>query len=707
MAMVNITIDGKAIVADETKTVLEAALDNGIYIPHLCHHDDLHPNGGCRLCVVRQEGVDGVITSCSTKVKEGMIIYTRDETADRIRKLSCDLMFKTHPSECVGCPKYGKCQLASISQYVGESGRDLRNQKLPTVTNEDNPLMLHEMYRCILCGRCVRACGELRGVGALKFEKVDGRMKVVIAGSSLEEAGCQFCGACVEVCPTGSIRDKLGVFKDDPGLSREMTLIPCMEGCPAHINVPKYIRFIKEGNYPAAAATVREKAPFPETLGYICVHSCELQCKRNHLDGPLSIRNLKRFAASQDDGGWRSRSFMKAATGRKVAVIGAGPAGLTAAYYLRKLGHEVTVFEKLPKAGGQMRYGIPSYRLPRTVLDREIAEIEASGVEIKCGSSVESAAQLKSRGYDAVFVSVGTHVGNRLPLPGNDLPGVYLNADFLRESNMDKPLPVGENVVVLGGGNVAIDCAQTAVRLGAKHVVMTCLEAPDKMTASDEEVKWAKEEGIIVENSRTFDRIESENGRITGLTVTKIEGLKFGPKGPEFTRIEDSTVTFPADNIVFAVGQHPDITEAFGLELERGRIKVRDGHRTSEEGVFAAGDAVTGTRSVIQAIAEARECVSEIDRYLGGDGNIEEKLAPEQFADPRIGKNMDLVKTHRTEPNVTAPENRKKCFDAMDLGFDCSKAGCEAGRCLQCDLRTKISPQKFWSDYASEEGGEK
>ncbi len=705
MANVNITIDGKQIVADETKTVLEAALENGIYIPHLCHHDDLHPNGGCRLCVVKQEGVDGVITSCSTKVKEGMVINTKDETADKIRKLSCDLMFRPHPSECVGCPKYGKCQLASISQYVGESGRDLRNQKLPTIANEENPLMLHEMYRCILCGRCVRACSELRGVGALKFEKVDGRMRVAINGASLEEAGCQFCGACVEVCPTGSIRDKVGVFKDDPGLSREMTLIPCMEGCPAHINVPKYIRFIKEGNFAAASATVREKAPFPEALGYICVHSCELQCKRNHLDGPLSIRNLKRFAATQDDGSWKEKSFMKPSTGKKVAIIGAGPAGLTAGYYLKKLGHDVTIFEKLPKAGGQMRYGIPSYRLPREVLDREIAEIESIGVKIECGSSVESALDLKNKGYDAVFVSVGTHAGNRLPLPGNDLPGVYLNADFLRESNMGNPLPVGENVVVLGGGNVAIDCAQTAVRLGAKHVVMTCLEAPDKMTASEEEVTWAKEEGIIVENSRTFDAIESENGKITGLTVTGIEGLKFGPKGPEFTRIPDSTVTFPADNVIFAVGQHPDINDEFGLELNRGRIVVNGGHKTSVEGIYAAGDAVTGTRSVIQAIAEAREAVSEIDKYLGGDGNIEESLAPEQNADPCIGKNMELTKTHRTAPTVTDPETRKNCFDAMDLGFDCSKAGCESGRCLQCDLRAKISPQKFWSDYTSEEGG--
>ncbi len=704
MAQVRLVIDGREIMADESKTVLEAALDNGIYIPHLCHHENLHPNGGCRLCVVKQEGVDGVVTSCSTKVKEGMVISTKDELAEKVRKLSVDFMFKTHPHECVGCPKYGKCQLASISQYVGDTGRDLRNQQIRVTANETNPIMLHEMYRCILCGRCVRACGELRGVGALKFKKVDGRMQVVINGSSLEDAGCRFCGACVEVCPTGSIRDKVGVFKE--GLSREETLVPCSEGCPAHIDVPKYIRFIKEGNFPAAAATVREKAPIPECLGYICVHSCELQCKRNHLDGPLSIRNLKRYAASQDDGSWKAKSFQKPDTGKKVAVVGSGPAGLTAAYYLRKLGHAVTIFEKLPQAGGQMRYGIPSYRLPREVLDKEIKEIESVGVEIKLNAAVNSADELKAQGYGAVFVAIGTHAGNKLPLPGNDLPGVYLNAEFLRSINLGQPMPVGENVVVLGGGNVAIDCAESALRLGAKHVVMTCLEAADKMTASDEEVEWAKEDGIVVENSRTFDAIESENGKLTGLTVTGIEGLKFGPKGPEFTRVPDSTVTFPADTVIFAVGQHPEITEDFGLPLVRGRI-VADSNTwaTEVEGVYATGDCVTGTQSVIKAIANARVAVSEIDKYLGGDGNIEEKLAPEQNADPYIGKATDKERAHRTEPEVTDVASRITNFDPMDLGFSCEAACGEADRCLQCDLRLQIAPQKFWSDYVPEEGG--
>lgn len=703
MGQVSLTIDNQNITVDENKTVLEAALDNGIYIPHLCHHEDLHPNGGCRLCVVKQEGVDGVVTSCSTKVQEGMVISTKDELAEKVRKLSVDFMFKTHPDECTGCPKYGKCQLQSISQYVGDTGRDLRALKVRAAADESNPLMLHEMYRCILCGRCVRACEEMRGVGALAFKKVEGRMRVVVNGNSLEEAGCRFCGACVEVCPTGSIRDKVGVIKE--GVTREMALIPCMEGCPAHIDVPKYIRFIKEGNFPAAAAVVREKAPFPESLGYICTHNCEMACKRNHLNGALSIRNLKRFAASQDDGSWKARSIQKAATGKKVAVIGAGPAGLTAAYYLAKLGHAVTVFEKLPQAGGQMRYGIPSYRLPREALDREIEEIKAAGVEIICNSDVKSAVTLKEEGYDAVFTAIGTHLGSRLPLNGNDLPGVYVNAEFLRSINLGEAFEVGEKVVVLGGGNVAIDCAESAIRLGAKEVHMACLEAADKMTASEEEIEWAKEDGIIIHNSKTFNEITGENGKVTGLSVTGVKNFYFENGKAVIEKEENSDEVIPADTIIFAVGQRPEVTEEFGLSLERGRIIADEKtHATSVDGIFAAGDGVTGTQSVIKAIAGAREAVRNIDLYLGGDGNFEENLAPEQAVNPCIGKEEGFASRERTAPEVDTVEKRVSCFDAMDHGFCQENATCEASRCLQCDLREKLIPQKFWSDYTGEEG---
>jgi NADPH-dependent glutamate synthase beta subunit-like oxidoreductase len=353
-----------------------------------------------------------------------------------------------------------------------------------------------------------------------------------------------------------------------------------------------------------------------------------------------------------------------------------------------------------------MRYGIPAYRLPREVLDREIAEIEATGVKIICNSNVESATQLKEQGYDAVFVAIGTHLGAKLPLKGNDLPNVYVNADFLRAINLDNPLPVGEKVVVLGGGNVAIDCAESALRLGAKEVHMACLEAADKMTASEEEIEWAKEDGIIIHNSKTFNEIVNEDGKVTGLSVTGVKNFYFENGQAVIEKEENSDEVIPADTIIFAVGQRPDVTDAFGLRLERGRIVAEaKSYVTTVDGIFAAGDGVTGTQSVIKAIAAAREAVSAIDIYLGGDGNIEEALSPEQNANPCIGKDVTgLADRERTMPTVDSVEARIGNFEPMDHGFGCEGASCEAERCLQCDLRAKLAPQKFWSDYVSQEG---
>ncbi len=423
------------------------------------------------MCVVGQEGVEGVVTSCVTKCQEGMVINTKDELAEKIRKLSCDFMFKTHPAECTGCPKYGKCQLASISQYVGDTGRKLKANPINAKANTKNPVILHEMHRCILCGRCVRACGELRGVGAIKFAKVNGRQQVVIDGDSLKDAGCRFCTACVEVCPTGSIREHPEIAEKLEGKTREEGCVPCRFECPAHVDVPRYIRFIDPGNYAAANAVVREKLPFPHSLGYICVHDCETACKHAYLNEPISIRNLKRFAAQHDDGEWKKQAFHKPATGKKIAVVGGGPAGLTVAYYAAKLGHSVTVFEEREKLGGQLRYGIPAYRLPRDVLDKEIGDIlEAGDITVKTGTAVENAPALLDR-FDAVFAAGGTHQGLKLPIAGVDLEGVQVNAQFLREFE-EGTANVGKHVVILGGGNVAIDCAGAAFRLGAETVDM-------------------------------------------------------------------------------------------------------------------------------------------------------------------------------------------------------------------------------------------
>jgi NADPH-dependent glutamate synthase beta subunit-like oxidoreductase/ferredoxin len=705
MSKVTLTLDNKTITADSERTILEAALDNGIYIPHLCSHENLLPAGACRMCVVRVQGTDSVVTACSTKVQDGMIVDTHDELAEKIRKLSCDLIVKTHPPECIGCPKYGKCQLQTIIQVVGDTGRRLRNNKIIMPANEKNPVILHEMYRCILCSRCVRACHDMRGVGAIKFEKVKGRMQVVIDGESLNDAACRFCSACVEVCPTGSIREHDEIAARQIGKTRETGLVPCRAGCPAEIDVPRYIRFIREGDSLSATAVVREKAPFPQVLGYVCTHPCELECKRNYLNEPIAIRNLKRYAAARDDGAWKEKRAVLPPTGKRVVVLGAGPAGLTAAYCLSGKGHDVTIYEANEKAGGQLRYGIPRHRLPRAVVDSEIGDILAPNVTLYTNSRIENAPALLERGFDAVCVAVGTHQGVKLPIPGADLAGVYVNTEFLKASELGAPPTVGKRVMVLGGGNVALDCASVAKRLGAEEVHVSCLECYAAMTASEEERSWAEEEGVILHNSVTFPEILGENGRVTGVKVQSINSFSFDENGRTILDIvPGSDELIRVDSVIFAIGQRPAIPEGFGLELSRGgRIAVHNDCETSVKGVFAAGDGVTGTASVIKAIAGARNAAGRIDLYLGGDGNIEETLAPPQYRYPCIGRQENFGCLPRRSGSIVPPENRCGSFEVMDLGMSDEDAAWESNRCLQCDLRLDIVPQKFWASYGDSE----
>lgn len=705
--MAIITIDGIRLEVPEGKNVLDCALDAGIYIPHLCHHKDLSPLGSCRMCIVEVDGEERPIPSCKLKAKDGLVIHTQTEEVKRLRMLALELLLAGHPEDCSTCPKYGNCELQMLIQYIGPKTGRLKSRAKGFSQDDRNPLIIHDMNRCVLCGRCVRACNDLRGVKVLQYQKKDLEVFTgALHQKLLKDADCRFCQACVEVCPTGTIRDKLA----NSEVRKEDYVVPCSHGCPAHIDVPRYIRFIAQGDYAAANATIREKVPFPHSLGYICVHSCELECKHQYLNEPVSIRNLKRFAADHDDGEWKKKAFHKAATGKKIAVVGGGPSGLTAAYFGAKLGHEVTVFEGSAKLGGQLRYGIPSYRLPREVLDHEIADILESGnITVKTNTKVENVANLLKEGFDAVYVAVGTHQGARLPLPGSDLDGVMVNTDFLRAFE-EGTASVGDHVVILGGGNVAIDCAGAALRLGAKTVDMACLEAYDAMTASDEERSWAEEEGVVLHNSKTFPQITGENGHCTGVEIQSVGNFRKENGRMVFDKLEGTNEILPADTIIFATGQRPTIPmdpEVFGLELTHGNYVAAKGENgeTSVEGIWAGGDSMTGTASVIRAVEGARKAISAIDRYLGGDGDIEEHLAPKQVKDPYIGKIEGFADKKRVEPRVVSAQERVKNWKScgpMDQGFDEQMAKCEAGRCLQCDLRLCISRPQTWGDFAKE-----
>lgn len=692
-----ITIDGKTIEAKEGSSILDAALEAGVYIPHLCSHPDLEAKGGCRLCSVEIDGVEGAVPSCMTKVEEGMNITINGPEANKVRKMAMELILASHPADCTGCPKFGKCELQSLYQYLGVSAERWRKKSRSVPNDDSNPLISHLFTRCIRCGRCIRACQDLRGVKVLDYVKTkDGIRAGIASGTSLKDAGCRFCGACIEVCPTGSIVDQLKMM--NPEKSYMENVVPCKANCPAHIDIPQYIRAIKEGDFDKATAIIREKVPFPEVLGSVCTHVCESNCKRNELGEPISICKLKRAAATQDSGAWKERVHKEPATGKKVAVIGAGPSGLTAAYYLAKKGHAVTVFEKNEKAGGQCRYGIPSYRLPDDLLDREIANILEIGIELKTNSDCQNLEELKQQ-YDAVLVSIGTHQGTKLPIPGNDLPGVYVNTEFLKDARSENAIQLGEKVMVLGGGNVAYDCARTAIRKGAKEVHIACLENQQQMTSSPDEIEEGAQEGVILHAAHSFLRITGED-KVTGVELKKVNRFYFDENRKAVLDLEEgSEHVIEVDNVIFAVGQKPMGTDTMNLDLTHGPyIAVNNAH-TSMEGVFASGDVVTGTRSVIQAIVGGREAAEQMDIYLGGNGDISEQLVERTTPNPCIGQVEGFADLARVNPDMISLEERCAGFTPVEKPLTCDQAKCEAGRCLQCDLRLNISNVKLWNEY--------
>ncbi len=710
MEKVTLYIDGKPIEAEKGQSVLRAALAANIYIPHICSHPDLEAQGGCKLCVVEIEGHDGPVTSCTTIAEEGMRVRTKGELLDNIRRTSMQVMMAGHP-QCTGCRSFGNCEFQALQQYLSAVNNPGMREihKETTNLNTNNPLIDRDMVRCIQCGRCIRVCADVRGVNILQYNRKDDTGETYVGTNldlSLPEANCRFCGACVEVCPTGALQDKEGIFRTD--IPRDQALVPCQADCPAHTDIPAYLRLIHEGKYSEAVGVIREKLTFPHALGYVCNNRCEKACKRNGLNDPLSIRNLKRFAVEHDtEQVWWDRYMQTAPrTGKKVAVVGAGATGMTAAFYLNKKGHDVQVFEKQKIPGGHMTGGMPEYRIPTKDVLAEMDVILKSGVKLECNHEIKNVAELK-KDYDAVLVALGTSVGKKLGyLPGANFDHVYTAVDLLRAQRLNLPIELGDTVNIIGGGNVAFDVAGTLIRMG-KTVNVVCLEK-DASQASPEERDLALEEGANLFDSHSNEAIIGTQEKVTGLQVHKINSFYFHPETRALVEdpVPDSTYIIPCDSIVFAAGQVTGLTEDFGLELNRFGYPIdpktgKSEFTTSIEGVFAAGDVITGTKFVIDAIASARECAELMDKYLGGDGNIDEVLV-DRTRNPEIGKIEGFAQLPREEMAIQPAEKRKNNFEPIYTGLTCEQAGCESGRCLQCDLRKDLHKEKVWTAYVNQ-----
>lgn len=561
------------------------------------------------------------------------------------------------------------------------------------------------LYRSLLqismnqsCGKCVPCRDGLH--------EVDFYLKSILNGDAtmeildLMEKKCRMIAetadCAVGVVGADLILDSLKEFRDEYEshikehrcAENESQTIPCISMCPAHVDVPGYIGLIKEGKYAEAVKLIRRRNPFPTACAMVCEHPCENKCRRTLVDAPLNIRGLKKYAVDEANADRVPTPAANVKTGKTVSIIGGGPSGLTAAYYLSLMGHTVELYEEHEKLGGMLRYGIPEYRLPKARLDQDISAILKTGdirvhYNTKIGREI-SFRELKERS-DAVYIGIGAQLGNRMPMENADAKNVVPAADFLQEVASGKPRDLtGKRVVLIGGGNVAMDAARTAVRLGAKttHVFT---RKQDDYTALQEEILGAMQEGVRFRTLLSFLNIEAdkETNEVAAVWLQPEILAEYDQNGMMTTEHSSNyPYRFVCDLLILGVGQRSDVAdlEKEGIPVERGRVIADETCTVSGmDGVFSGGDCVSGPSTAINAIAAGQVAAYNIDEYLGYHHKIgDDTKIPAAYPNP-------CVPTGRAEIQMKDPFERRTNFEDIELPMTCEEAMREAGRCLRCD----------------------
>lgn len=579
--------------------------------------------------------------------------------------------------------------------------------------------LMIDLNRCIGCRTCIVACRNHHEIfdhatatpnQMPYYLRVENRSQGTYPKLAVDSwvVPCQHCGEpkCMGACPEGAISkdpqtgivridketcDGCGAVAGSIAPDKQLSS-PCMGSCPAHMNVQGYVRLVAKGKFQEALKLMKEDNPLPAICGRVCDHPCESQCNRGGIDEPVAINAIKRFVADLDlNAGTRYVPEVRNKKTDKVAVIGSGPAGLSCAYFLAREGYQVTILEKAPVLGGMLATGIPSYRLPKDLIEAEIQVIRDMGVTLKTGIELGkdvTVEQLRRDGYKAFFIGIGAQECKGLGIEGEDLEGVYPGLDFLEKVNVADPPALGRRVAVIGGGNAALDAVRSARRLGGEDAFIVYRRSLDEMPANADEIRECQDEGIVIHTLVQPVRFIAEGRRVKQVQCIKMQLGKpdaSGRKTPE--PIAGSEFTVDVDAVITALGQETDwacLTPECTCRLtDWGTMSVDPlTHQSDDPDIFAGGDAVTGPRTVIEAIAGGKEAAISIDRFIKGE-ELRDGRGKEWTVATEVQKEKYYPAKRAQMPNLK-PETRVNTFDEVQLGFTQEMAVEEAKRCLGC-----------------------